>query len=68
LADDCLQIQIKKLVADCEDFIGLVPGPRGVPEIIVSPNLKKDKWTIIRDAQETFTQFLSMRSPSGKGT
>ncbi|ETI23529.1 hypothetical protein G647_05331 [Cladophialophora carrionii CBS 160.54] len=59
--------EIKKLVADCEDFIGLVPGPRGVPEIVVSPNLKKDKWTIIRDAQETFTQFLSMRTPSGKG-
>ncbi|OAL22551.1 hypothetical protein AYO22_07109 [Fonsecaea multimorphosa] len=39
--------EIKKLVEDCEDFIGLVPGPNGVPEILVSPNLEKEQWEII---------------------
>ncbi|EXJ72333.1 uncharacterized protein A1O5_04837 [Cladophialophora psammophila CBS 110553] len=56
--------QIKKLVEDCEDFIGLVPGPHGVPEVVVSPNLKKDRWAIIGESHGTFAQYLSMRSPS----
>ncbi|KIW27346.1 hypothetical protein, variant [Cladophialophora immunda] len=56
--------EIKKLVEDCEDFIGLVPGPHGVPEVVVSPNIKKDRWAIIGESHGTFAQYLSMRSPS----
>ncbi|OAG38335.1 hypothetical protein AYO21_07455 [Fonsecaea monophora] len=56
--------EIKKLVEDCEDFIGLVPGPHGVPEVIVSPNLRKDRWAIIGEAHVTFGQYMSMRGPS----
>ncbi|OAP61198.1 hypothetical protein AYL99_03399 [Fonsecaea erecta] len=59
--------EIKKLVEDCEDFIGLVPGPHGVPEVVVSPNIKKDRWAIIGEAHGTFAQYLSMRSPSAPG-
>ena len=66
---DALRVQneIRKLVADCEDFIGLVPGPGGVPEIVASPNVKTDRWAIIGEAQRTFSAYLSMNRPGRKG-
>ncbi|KAJ9603753.1 hypothetical protein H2200_011939 [Cladophialophora chaetospira] len=58
--------EIKKLVEDCEDFIGLVPGARGVPEMIVSPNLKKYDYMIMREAQTAYSEVLSMLNPNPK--
>lgn len=52
----------------CEDFIGLVPGANGVPEILVSPNLKHDRWAILGDAHGNFLQYFSDRNPGVNGT
>lgn len=62
------QREIKKLVAGCDDFIGLCPGPKGVPEIIVSTNIKQHAWAIVGEARTNYIHALSMDSPIGTGT
>ncbi|EXJ79950.1 hypothetical protein A1O3_08236 [Capronia epimyces CBS 606.96] len=54
--------EIKKLIGGCEDFIGLVAGEKGAPEILVSPNLKQHRYTILGDAHGNFAQYLGDRA------
>ncbi|EXJ83851.1 hypothetical protein A1O1_07479 [Capronia coronata CBS 617.96] len=54
--------EIKKLIEGCEDFIGLVAGKKGSPEILASPNLRQHRHTILGDAHGNFVQYLSDRA------
>ncbi|KIX09958.1 uncharacterized protein Z518_01039 [Rhinocladiella mackenziei CBS 650.93] len=56
--------EIKKLLEDSEDFIGLVPGENNIPEILVSPNLEQHKYSILGDACGNFTKYMSDRNPT----
>ena len=53
-----MQNQIKKLVEGCDNFIGLFPGEYGVPEIIVSENLRHSSLSILGDAAENFAHYM----------
>ncbi|KAJ4536267.1 hypothetical protein HRR78_008521 [Exophiala dermatitidis] len=51
--------EIKKLIEGCDDFVGLVAGEKGEPEILSSPNLEQHKYTILGDAHGNFAQYMS---------
>ncbi|KIW38400.1 hypothetical protein, variant 2 [Exophiala oligosperma] len=51
--------QIKKLVESCDSFIALVPGEYGVPEIIVSTDLKEESLAILGDAVDNFSHYMN---------
>lgn len=44
----------------------MVPGEHGVPDIVVSQNLKQHRFSILGDAYENFAHYLSQRDPAAR--
>lgn len=56
------QEKIKGLLEEIDDILVLVPNAQGDVQALASPNVRQDKWAILKDAHEAYRQYLLDRS------
>ena len=56
------QERIKALLEELDDVLVLVPNTQGDVQALASPNVRQDKWAILKDAHEAYRHYLLDRS------